>query len=396
MNILIVSNLYPYETGGAETQARLLAEAWIRQEHHVTVAGNRIPSKRLEVEHGTARYLECITIPTVKINRFTRAASYTISLFWILFRERKKYDIIYCRFIQEAALLISFFKKVHLINAPLVACAECSGDIGDAAILARLPINTFFVNLIKSECNSIIIISSKIKEELVALELDDKKFSCIPNGTYISNPEKIELCRSDQNKIVFVGRLCNQKGIPYLIQAVNNLKKINISMELTVIGDGPSTIELKQLTASMGINQIVHFAGRIENEKIPSILKEHHIFVLPSLFEGFGIAVIEAMAAGLPVVVTQCGGPEDFVDDSVGRVVKAGDADALAQALQELIQLSDEELQAMGQAARERVKKNFDINVIAEQYLQLFKRLVQQTPAPSQIATPPQQPSVLQ
>ncbi|WP_417914350.1 glycosyltransferase family 4 protein [Candidatus Electronema sp. JM] len=396
MNILIVSNIYPFQTGGAETQARLLAEVWIRQGHHVTVAGNRIPSKRLEVEHGSMSYIECITIPTVKTNRFTRAASYTISLFWILFRKRKKYDIIYCRFIQEAALLISFFKKIYLIDVPLVACAECSGDIGDAAVLGRFPINTFFVNLIRSECNSIIIISSKIKKELVAIGLDEEKFSYIPNGTYISNPEKIKLCRSNKNKIVFIGRLCSQKGIPYLIQAVNNLKKRNISIELTVIGDGPSTIELKQLTVSMGVNQIVQFAGRIENEKIPSILKEHHIFVLPSLFEGFGIAVIEAMAAGLPVVVTQCGGPEDFVDDSVGRVVNAGDADSLAQALQELIQLSDEELHAMGMAAQERVKNNFDINVIADKYIQLFKQLVQQTSSPNQTTTPPQQFSAFQ
>lgn len=390
MNILIISNIYPFQTGGAEIQARLLAEAWTQQGHHVTVAGNRIPSKRIIVQRENFQYFECINIPTVKKNRFTRAASYTISLLWFFLRRRKKFDIVYCRFIQEAALLISFFKKIHLINIPLVACAECSGDIGDAAVLARLPVNIFFIDLLKNRCNSIIIISSKIKQELMTIGLDKKKFSYIPNGTHISNYEKYKPCCMNQKKLVFVGRLCDQKGIFYLLQAINFLKNRNISTVLTIIGDGPSMMELKHLTSLMMIDQIVQFAGRIENERIFPLLKEQHIFVLPSLFEGFGIAVIEAMAAGLPVIVTRCGGPEDFVDDSVGRVVKAGDAEALAQALQELIQLSDEELQAMGMAARERVKKNFDINVIAEQYLQLFKQLVQQTSVPSQTVTPPQ------
>lgn len=369
MNILIVSNIYPFQTGGAETQARLLAEAWMQRGHQITVAGNRIPST---IQYLNNRQFKCVNIKVTGNNRILRAISYTLSLSLFIFSKRGEFNIIYCRFVQDSVIVISFLKKIGLLKVPLISCTEGLGEKGDATSLKRLPFFWLIVSLINKECNCVNIISSIMKKEMSEIGFSQLKFSYIANGVKIFNIYKKKI--NKDRKIIFIGRICEEKGIPYLLQAISILKKKGIISYLTIAGDGPLMQLIKKLAISLDLTQQIFFQGEVPQKHINNLLIENDIFILPSLSEGFGIAVIEAMAAGLPVVVTRCGGPEDFVDDSVGRVVKAGDADALSQALQELIQLTDEELQAMGQAARERIKNNFDIDVIADKYIQLFKQ----------------------
>ena len=374
MRILLIANIYPYETGGAEVQARHLAENWIQKNHKITIAGNRIPSKKIKIQEHNGQYIECININTIKINRFMRAASYTLSLFWLLLHRRKEFDVIYCRFIQDAAIVISLFKKIRLLNIPFFVCAECSGGGGDATALKKLPYSNTIIKLIDKECSAVNALSFKIEQELISIGFNKNKFCYIPNGIKKIEVGNNERGFNDPIKIIFIGRLCEQKGIAYLFKAIAELNKKEIAIELTVVGNGPLMQDLKELSYLIQIANIVNFTGRVDQETVFSLLTEHDIFVLPSLFEGFGIVAIEAMAMGLPVVVTRCGGPEDFVDNSVGRIAEAGNAASLAQALQELLELSPEELHAMGMAAREKVRNNFDINMVADQYIQLFKQ----------------------
>uniref|UniRef100_UPI004055E665 glycosyltransferase family 4 protein n=1 Tax=Candidatus Electronema sp. TaxID=2698783 RepID=UPI004055E665 len=369
MNILIVSNIYPFQTGGAEIQARLLAEAWTQQGHQITVAGNRIPSVFEYIKKG---YFECVNINTIGKSRILHAVSYTFSLSLFFFLEKKKFDVVYCRFVQDSVIVISLLKKFNLLKIPLICCSEGLGEKGDAVILKRLPFSKMIISLINKECDCINIISSVMQKELIDIGIFQRRFSYIANGVNIPELYKKKINRD--RKFVFIGRICEEKGVSFLLQAIYLLKKRGVSILLTIVGDGPLIQDVKKLSFSLDLSQQVIFKGKVLQEYINNLLIEYDVFILPSIFEGFGVALIEAMAAGLPVIATRCGGPDDFVDDSVGRIVKAGDADSLAQALQEMIELSDEELQVMGQAARERVKNNFDIDVIADKYIQLFKQ----------------------
>ncbi len=375
MHILILANIYPYETGGAEIQARDLAEVWFQQGYRITIAGNRIPTDKIESSDNSNNHISIIHLPTININRFMRAITYTVSLSWLLFRRKKDFDLIYCRFIKDAAIVVSILKKIHFVSVPLVVCAEGAGETGDAEFLKNLPCTTSIITLINKECDAVNILSPEIEHELIELNFTRTKFSYIPNGIYLATPHQHKIF-SDRKKIIFIGRLCKQKGITYLFKAISLLSKNNFKIKLTVIGDGPYRKHLEYVANELQILDILKFTGVIKHEDIFSQLNKHDIFVLPSLCEGFGIAVIEAMSAGLPVIVTKCGGPEHFVDNTVGRVAEAGDADSLKNALQELLELSNEQLYAMGQAARERVKQNYDIKTVADKHIELFKQYI--------------------
>lgn len=373
MNILVIANIAPFETGGAEVQVRRLAEAWLKQGQRVTIVGNRIPSCKITVNNSKHTF-NCVHISTVLTNRFTRAVSYAVSLSWFIITHQKEFDLIYCRFLQEAALVIGLLKTLRIVSLPFVACPACSGIKGDVAFIEKMPFSNLLRCILNKTCDTVNSISPQIENELIAFGIDKIKITHIPNG--ISLPSKYAQKRisSDNKLCIFVGRLTEQKGLPYLMEAIHKLAQQNHYPYLTIIGEGPDRKKLEELICRLNIQRQVKFCGKIVHEEINDHLCNYDIFVLPSLYEGHPNALLEAMAIGLPALVTKCGGSEYFVDNSVGRVAEAGNAESLAQALQELLELSDEELQAMGQAARERVKNNFDIDVIADKYIQLFKQ----------------------
>lgn len=377
MNILVISNISPFQIGGAEVQVRRLVEAWLKEGHRVIVLGNRVSSCEVMASESKHAF-QCVHLPTILTNRLTRAVTYGLSLTWYILKYRKKIDIIYCRFLQEAALVISLLKMLNVVSLPLITCPACSGKQGDAYFVEQLPATQLLVNILNKGCDKINIISPEIGNELIRINIDQKNFVQIPNGVSLPvRPIPIEKKIATQHKsCVFVGRLTGQKGLPYLFRAISALAKKSRYTDLTVIGDGPDRKKLKKLAKELGIEKQIKFSGQIVHEKINSLLCNYSIFVLPSLYEGAPNALLEAMAIGLPALVTRCGGSEYFIDNSVGRVAKAGDVDSLAQALHELLELTDEELHDMGLAARERVKNNFDINVVADKYIQLFNQYV--------------------
>ena len=88
---------------------------------------------------------------------------------------------------------------------------------------------------------------------------------------------------------------------------------------------------------SLGLGEVVHFWGYISRDEVIEMLQGCDFFVLPSLHETFSITTVEAMACGKPVVATRCGGPEQFVTEETGLLVPAGDAQALAQAIDHML-----------------------------------------------------------
>ena len=127
-------------------------------------------------------------------------------------------------------------------------------------------------------------------------------------------------------------------------------------LRLAVVGNGPLLEELRALAASLGIAANTWLPGALDN--VPEVLKAFDLFVLPSLHEGYGMALAEAMAHGLPIVTTRAGAIPETVPREAGLLVPPGDAAGLAFALERVI--TDHALAArMGAAARERASKTF-------------------------------------
>ncbi|MDU9047984.1 MAG: glycosyltransferase family 4 protein [Candidatus Electrothrix sp. Rat3] len=376
MRILTIANTPPYVMGGAEIQAYHLAKEWVKKGHEVTVAGNRNETGKILFSEDSNIGINSVKIKIKNYNKFTRALSYTISLSWFLAKKRKKFDIIYCRFVKEPTIVVCFLKLFGVIDLPLFSCTECTGNRGEAYFLSTFWSSKWIVKLINKYNNIINIISPDIEKELVSIGLNKEKFSYIPNGTPISS--EYFPCNDEKEKkdLVFVGRLVKRKNVDILIKAVKKLTDSGKNISLSIIGTGPVENELKELSDSLSLQKNIFFMGFVEENKKLECIAQHKIFVLPSMLEGFGIVVIEAMKIGLPVIVTNCGGPEFFVDNSVGRVAQAGSVDSLADSIKDLFSLETEQLDRMGVSAQKKVMENYNILTLAERHLDIFRQLI--------------------
>jgi len=172
-----------------------------------------------------------------------------------------------------------------------------------------------------------------------------------------------------------VGRLVPIKGHTWLLRAVPRVLAEFPQACVVLIGDGPLRGELKELTAELGISPHVVFLGT--RHDIPECLAALDLFVLPSLNEGMGRALVEAMAVGCPVVATCVGGIPDVVTDgATGLLVPPRDDRALADAI--LTLLRDRRLlAAYGEAAQRRVDERFDIETMVRSIERLYDEVWQ-------------------
>jgi glycosyltransferase involved in cell wall biosynthesis len=127
--------------------------------------------------------------------------------------------------------------------------------------------------------------------------------------------------------------LSRRKGFDILIRAFARKFRGDPDTRLVIGGDGPIRADLEALAESCGVRPQVTFLGSVPRDTVREGMRAADCFVLPSLAENFGVVLIEALSTGLPVIATRCGGPEDFVDDSVGVLLHPGDEDGLAEAL---------------------------------------------------------------
>jgi glycosyltransferase involved in cell wall biosynthesis len=190
-----------------------------------------------------------------------------------------------------------------------------------------------------------------------------------------------------------VSRLSPEKGVRYLIEAFALLQeRYGESVRLRIAGDttpepgGAERQAMEALAAEQGVADAVEFAGWVEQDELPAFLQSLDVFVLPSVYEGFGVAAVEASAAGLPVVASDVHGIPDVVrDGATGLLAPAKDVNALAAAIGRL--LDDPAARtAMGRAGREYVAARYDWQANARQMEQLYAEVLAH-PTPS--SSPP-------
>lgn len=137
-------------------------------------------------------------------------------------------------------------------------------------------------------------------------------------------------------RVVTVSRLDPSKNVSGLLKAVARISKTDRTLSLDIVGDGPERNLLEHKARRLGITDWVTFHGRLDRRSVRSALWDAHAFVLPSTHETFGVVLLEAMATGLPVLATACGGPEDIITPNTGLLVPPGDTDALTEGLHSL------------------------------------------------------------
>lgn len=186
---------------------------------------------------------------------------------------------------------------------------------------------------------------------------------------------------SSGQRLLFVGRLAAVKGVPVLFAALAQLRPAFPALHLLLIGDGPERPTIEADARALGLTDLVTFAGYQSQGAVAAALGASDILVLPSFAEGVPVVLMEAMAAGLPVVATPVGGISELVGPESGVLVPPADAEALAAALRSL--LADADLRAgMGRAGRARVIVDFDSQTEAGRLARLFEAYAIGAPRP--------------
>ena len=167
-----------------------------------------------------------------------------------------------------------------------------------------------------------------------------------------------------------VGQLIERKGHDYLLEAAATLKDNQPAFRVIIFGEGPLEAELRARAGSLGLGDIVQFAGF--RDDLDTYFGCLDLLAHPSLAEGLGVATLKAQAAGVPVVGFNAGGLAEAVQDgSTGLLVPPGDAGALAHAIAELMN-DRERRERMGAAGRARMQAEFSIDAMAQAHVRLY------------------------
>jgi glycosyltransferase involved in cell wall biosynthesis len=220
---------------------------------------------------------------------------------------------------------------------------------------------------------------AKCQGEADMIHAIDKRahVTLIPNGVDLAAFTPAPPIDDDEPlRIICVARLIERKGQHHLISAVRRLVDEGIDVVLELVGTGDAQAANQQQAHDLGVSEQVHFVGYVPREEIAAHYAAAHVFVLPSYNEGMSVATLEAMAAGLPVVITRTGGSDELVAEGEnGFVFEWGDVDALVGHLRRLE--TDRALtRQMAAASRQRAAR-FSWDAAAQSYLVLFERIIE-------------------
>lgn len=325
--------------------------------------------------------VEVIVLPTGNMKSSLLKLYRSIGPLKKLIDERKPDIVCPVMPLPSLSMLTAIKKTRHKPRIVLSVQNALSKDVfGGNKIVSKL--QTTLIPRRWPDSNMIIALSQGVADEIAHYYPDLKdRTQVIPNvgmplDNQISDEARKPKAPSENGKIRFIacGRLNVQKGYPYLLKAFADVARTR-DVELNILGVGGLQAELEALAVQLGIRDRIHFLG-FQNDPLVH-MKNADIFVLSSLWEGFGNVIVEAMAMATPVVSTACPhGPSEIITHDVnGLLVEPANAADLAQAMGRLT--DDPDLrQTLSTAGLERAK-DYTSDIIAAQYAAAFHSVVE-------------------
>lgn len=225
-----------------------------------------------------------------------------------------------------------------------------------------------------NHANAIVAVSNDLAGKVSDLGIHKNRIIVIPDGIDIEKFQPDE-AKKRENMILYVGSLIPRKGCKYLILAFEGILRKFPEFQLHFLGDGPDLPELQQLVARLGIDAHVFFHGFKSRDDVIGFMKRAKLFALPSLEEGLGVVLLEALASGTPCVASRIGGIPDIVTYETGRLVPPCDPVALEAAMFNILS-SPEDWKSLSLACRERAVEVFAWDRIGDQLFKLYQQYV--------------------
>jgi glycosyltransferase involved in cell wall biosynthesis len=377
LRIGFVISLFAPRESGAERQARLQAEALARRGHHVTVYTRTLENLPTVQNHmtlpGGGRVVVRRVIRTSTLGP-TFGLSYVARLASVLVRERRSLDIVHTHQALWEAITTGLTRD--RLRCPVLVQPASSGYDGEAQELMRTK-GAGVLRRLAVRNRHFACISAEIADEWAALGVPRSAMIQSASGvdTAVYRPADMPpLSDRGRFQAVFTGRLHDQKQVDVLIRAWPIVRRI-APARLLVVGDGPLRDELTRLRDSLGLTEAdVELTGRLDDPA--AALRSSDLFVLPSRAEGMSNSLLEAMATGLPCVVSAIGGNVDLIQPELtGRLVSESSPEAWADAILGVYR-NPEAARRWGSAARERVEREYSIDAIVDRNVLLYRRLI--------------------
>jgi glycosyltransferase involved in cell wall biosynthesis len=239
-----------------------------------------------------------------------------------------------------------------------------------------------WLRVFMQKCQHIVIPSESIKEILIRDYGLEDRFTVIPTGTDLkpflrADGKTVRQSKGwqDDKVLISIGRLAREKNWETLLRAAAQVYTQHPTLRLVLIGDGPDKQTLELLAAELGIAERVTFTGEVPFDEIPAYLKAADMFGFASVTETQGLVTIEAMAAGLPVVVVDGSGSHDIVDNGKEGFLVDNDPNALASAINQMLSNPEQ----MKQFSVKALKKAriFDANRLGKQMVKVYEQAIQ-------------------
>ncbi|NEU76498.1 glycosyltransferase family 4 protein [Hassallia byssoidea VB512170] len=222
----------------------------------------------------------------------------------------------------------------------------------------------------------LICVCESDRQLALSLGVGNQNSLCTIRNGIANNPVPIANSSQQPPKLIMVARFNEQKDQTTLLQAIAELS--NHDYHLDLVGSGSSLEFCKDLAHSLGIAEKVSFLG--DRTDVPNLLAQSQIFILSTHYEGLPISILEAMRAGLPVVATSVNGiPEEVEHGKTGLLVPRKDVQALANALQTLIQSPDLR-QQMGEAGRQKFEQEFTVERMINETKAVYEEILKKKP----------------
>jgi glycosyltransferase involved in cell wall biosynthesis len=248
-------------------------------------------------------------------------------------------------------------------------------------IPGRIPHNVqlFGLWILDMFTNLNIAVSDAVGDFLIENQISrPEKVVVIYNGVEAPKKKAKPFSRKDEVLLGSIGTLNEQKGMQYLIQAMPKVIKEFPKTKLEIIGEGYYKDRLSKLIRKLKLSSHIKLTGFLND--VYDELEKMDIYVQPSLSESFGLAILQAMSVGLPVVATKTGGiPEVVTSSKTGTLVPSKDPKALADAILDLIRNSDKAIE-MGKIAKEDAKVKFSLEDMVKETETVYGEIAKASP----------------
>lgn len=346
-NILLLPSWYPTPgdpTGGVFIRKHAVE---ISKHHIVTVLSFGFSdsgtglwwSSQIQITNSN---LTEVRITIRNCGRLLNAVSLFLLSNWLVFKRltgKIKPDVVHLNVVYHLGVFL--FPVLLIFRPKLVVTEHWTGYFPEDGRYRLLnPITRLMISAIFKRASKVIVISPSLKRQLEELFPVDSKTTVVANSLTVPEfPRPLDALSKASVEILTISYMDDRmKGISGLIDAMEQVVKQVSSARLTIVGGGEDLDMLKAYAHCKGLlNKSVFFTGPVPNQEIPDYYRRSAFFVLNSNFESFNIATAEALLHGLPVVVTKCRGPEEYVDSNNGILVDRNSVDQLVAAILEMV-----------------------------------------------------------